>query len=88
MIYIAAFIQLITRSSSLHGEVSLHDSLESVLELLVAGGVAERVDGGVEVTEEVGEHVEVDVDAAGAEARHDGEHVVGGPAGGERAEDH
>ena len=53
---------------SLHGEVPLHDAFESVLELHVARRVAEGVDGRVQVAEEVGEHVEVHVDARGAKA--------------------
>ena len=70
-----------------HGQVTLHDPLEGALELLVGGGVAEGIDGAVEVAEEVGEHVNVDVDAAGAEAGDDGEDVVGRPAGDEGAQD-
>jgi hypothetical protein len=35
----------------------------------------------VGIAEEVGEHVDVDVDAGGAEWGHDGQDVVGGPAG-------
>ena len=72
---------------SLHGEVPLHDAFESVLELHVARRVAEGVDGRVQVAEEVGEHVEVHVDAGGAEAGDDGDHVVRRPARRERPQD-
>jgi hypothetical protein len=34
----------------------------------------------VGIAEEVGEHVDVDVDAGGAKVGHDGQDVVGGPA--------
>ena len=71
---------------SLHAQVSSHDPLERVLELLVGGRVAERVDGAVEIAHEVGEHVDVNVDAGRAEAGDDGEDVVGGPAGHERTQ--
>ena len=58
---------------SLHAQVSPHDPLERVLELLVGGRVAERVDGAVEIAHEVGEHVDVNVDAGRAEAGDDGQ---------------
>ncbi len=58
----------VAHSGSLHAQVSPHDPLESVHELLIGGGVAEGVDGAVEIADEVGEHVDVDVDACRAEA--------------------
>ena len=64
----------------LHAQISSHDAFEGALELLVGCCVAEWVDRAVEIAHEVGEHVEVDVDAGGAEAGHDGKDVVGGPA--------
>ena len=35
---------------------------------MIGGGVAEGVDGAVEIADEVGEHVDVDIDARRAEA--------------------
>ncbi len=58
----------LAHSSSFHAQVSSHDPLESIHELLIGGGVAEGVDGAVEIADEVGEHVDVDVDARRAEA--------------------
>jgi len=72
---------------SLHGQVAPHDPLERVLELLVGGRVAERVDGAVEIADEVGEHVDVDVDARRAEAGDDGKDVVRRPASHEGTQD-
>ena len=61
------------------GKVSSHDSFEGRFELLIRGGVTEWVDGAVGVAEEVGEHVDVNVDAGGTEAGDDGEDVVRRP---------
>ena len=72
---------------SLHAQVSPHDPLERVLELLVGGRVAERVDGAVEIAHEVGEHVDVNVDAGRAEAGDDGQDVVRRPASHEGPQD-
>ena len=72
---------------SLHTEISPHDSLERVHELLIGSRVTERVDGTVEVTDEVGEHVDVNVDARRAEAGDDGQDVVRSPASHESAQD-
>ena len=51
-----------------HAQISAHDSLESIHELLIWGGIAEGVDGAVEIADKVGEHVDVNVDAGWAEA--------------------
>ena len=72
--------------ASFHAQISSHDPLERVHELLVGGRVAEGIDGAVEIADKVGEHVDVNVDARGAEAGDDGEDVVGGPAGHERTQ--
>ena len=71
---------------SLHAEISPHDSLERVHELLVGGCITERVDRTVEVADEVGEHVDVNVDARRAEAGDDGQDVVRRPASHESAQ--
>ena len=72
---------------SFDGQVTPHDSFESILELLIRSSVAKGVDGAVEIAEEVGEHVDMHVDAAGTEAGHDRENVVRRPAGHEGAQD-
>ena len=56
----------VTRSPNC--QVASHDPLENHFELLVWGRVAEWVDGGVGVTQEVGEHEHVNVDAVRTEA--------------------
>lgn len=68
-------------------EISFEKSRESLLELLVCEGVTEGVDGTVGVTEEVDEHVDVAVGTE-AEGLHDGDDVVGRPAGHEGSHDH
>ena len=68
-------------------KVTLEQPHEGLFELLVGHGVADGVDGTVGVAEKVGEHVDVAVDAGGAEAGDDGEYVIWRPAGHEGTHD-
>ena len=73
--------------ASFHAQISSHDPLERVHELLVGGRVAEGIDGAVEIADKVGEHVDVNVDAGRAEAGDDGQDVVRRPASHEGPQD-
>ena len=64
---------------SFHGEISFHDSLESAFELLVRCRVTERVDGAVEIAEEVREHKDMNVNARRTKTADDGEDMIRSP---------
>ena len=51
---------------SFKAQIARHDSLESILELLVCGGVAKGIDGAVEIAKEVRDHIQMDINAGGA----------------------
>ena len=51
---------------SFEAQIARHDSLESILELLVCGGVAKGIDGAVEIAKEVRDHIQMDINAGGA----------------------
>ncbi len=56
------------RTKSFDTQISSHYSFECVHELLVGGCITEWIDWTVEIADEVGEHVDVDIDAGWTKA--------------------
>ena len=61
-----AKIEKLNLMESFKAQIARHDSLESILELLVCGGVAKGIDGAVEIAKEVRDHIQMDINAGGA----------------------